>query len=69
MDLNVDANKLIGVLNEKLAAANLQNAILETALADAQEKAADLMRLMALSEQAHQAAMDGNGAGSGPGDN
>jgi hypothetical protein len=46
--LHVDANKVVSVLKEQLSEAHMQNAILQVALADAQEKAADLMKEIAM---------------------
>lgn len=56
--VNADANRVITALNERLAAATLQNAILGVALATEQEKTADLTRLMTLAEQEHRAALE-----------
>lgn len=47
-NLYVDTNKVAVILKERLADALMQNAILEVALADAQEKAADLMKEIAV---------------------
>jgi hypothetical protein len=46
--LHVDANKVMHVLKEQLSESHLQNAILQVALMDAQEKAADLMKELAI---------------------